>query len=94
MTQSVKFSAASQSKGLSDMIARNKVRGEEQNGFRRGRRGEDNVYVVHEVIERPFLIIKKANNSVVSKMCKALGKAGMSDKITKIIGSKYEDTKE
>lgn len=33
-------------------MGRNKVMGEERNGFRRDRRGEDNMYAIHEVIER------------------------------------------
>ena len=34
------------------VIERNKVMGEEQNGFRVDRRGEDNMFVVREVIEK------------------------------------------
>ena len=37
---------------MKDMVKRNVMIGKEQNGFRRDRRGEDNLYVMIEVIER------------------------------------------
>ena len=37
---------------LSEVVERNRVMGDEQNGFRKDRRGEDNMYVVNEVIGR------------------------------------------
>ncbi|KAF2354415.1 hypothetical protein FHG87_014830 [Trinorchestia longiramus] len=58
------------------------VMGEEHNGFRRDRRGEDNLFVVSEVIERKrkenkkvylaFLDIEKAYDRVDRRRCKAL----------------------
>ena len=38
---------------MKDVVSRNALMGEEQNGFRRDKRGEDNLYVVIEIIERP-----------------------------------------
>ncbi|KAF2349462.1 Reverse transcriptase domain [Trinorchestia longiramus] len=63
------------------------VMGEEQNGFRRDRRGEDNLFVVSEVIERKrkenkkmylaFLNIEKANDRVDRRrLLDVLGKIG------------------
>ncbi|KAF2363654.1 Reverse transcriptase domain [Trinorchestia longiramus] len=74
--------------------------GEEQNGFRRDRRGEDNLFVVSEVIERKrkenkkvhlaFLDIEKAYDRVDRRrLLDVLGKIGFSEKIVK---SLYENT--
>ena len=37
---------------LKEVCERCKVMGEEQNGFRKNRRGEDNMFIVREVIEK------------------------------------------
>ncbi|KAF2350125.1 Reverse transcriptase domain [Trinorchestia longiramus] len=79
------------------------VMGEEQNGFRRDRRGEDNLFVVSEVIERKrkenkkvylaFLDIEKAYDRVDRRrLLDALGKIGFSEKIVNIVKSLYENT--
>ena len=89
---------------LSEIVERNKVMGEEQNGFRKDRRGEDSMFVVNEVIERArkdgrkkylaFLDIEKAYDRVDRKMlCEVLKKIGMSGKIVNIIRSMYENTR-
>lgn len=77
---------------LNEVIERNRVMGEEQNGFRKDRRGEDNMYVVNEMIGRArkdgrkkylaFLDIEKAYDRVDRRMlCKVLEKVGVSEKI-------------
>ncbi|KAF2344329.1 Reverse transcriptase domain [Trinorchestia longiramus] len=79
------------------------VMGEEQNGFRRDRRGEDNLFVVSEVIVRKrkenkkvylaFLDIEKAYDKVDHrKMLDVLGKIGFSEKIVNVVKSLYENT--
>ena len=89
---------------LSEVIERNKVMGEEQNGFRKDRRGEDNMFVVNEVIGRArkdgrkkylaFLDIEKAYDRVDRRMlCKVLDEVGVSGKIVRIIRSMYENTR-
>ena len=62
---------------LCEVVERNRVMGDEQNGFRKDRRGEDNMFVVNEVIERAkkdgrkkyiaFLDIEKAYDRVNRK---------------------------
>ena len=85
-------------------IEGNGVLGEEQNGFRMNRRGEDNMFIVREMIEMcnrecrkgffAFLDIEKAYDRVNRNVLfKVLRKCGMSDKIVKIIESMYENTK-
>ena len=44
---------------LGQIFERCNVMGEEQNGFRRDRRDEDNMFVVNELIERARMNIKK-----------------------------------
>ena len=89
---------------LKEIFERNNVMGEEQNGFRSDRRGEDNLFVVREVIEKlrkrgkkgyiAFLDIEKAYDRVNRyKMCKILERVGVSDKFTSIIKSLYEHTR-
>lgn len=89
---------------LKGIFERNKVMGEEQNGFRMDRRGEDNMFVVREVIENmkksgrkgyfAFLDIEKAYDRVNRyKMCKILETVGVSEKIVNIIKSMYENTR-
>ncbi|KAF2355531.1 Reverse transcriptase domain [Trinorchestia longiramus] len=79
------------------------VMGEEQNGFRRDRRGEDNLFVVSEVIERKrkenkkvylaFLDIKKAYDRVDRRrLLDVMGKIGFSEKIVNIVKSLNENT--
>ena len=89
---------------LSGIVERNNVMGEEQNGFLKDRRGEDNMFVVNEVIERAkkegekkylaFLDIEKAYDKVRRDMlCKVLEIIGMSEKVVRIIRSMYENTR-
>ena len=89
---------------LCEWIERASVLGEEQNGFRKGRRAEDNMFVVNELIERKkrdgeklylgFLDIEKAYDRVNRKLlCTVLEKVGLSRKIVNIIRSMYEDTR-
>ena len=83
---------------LCKWIERNRVLGEEQNGFRIhvGRRAEDNIFVLNEMIERKrsegrklylgFLDIEKAYDRVSREMlCKVLEKVGLSEKIVNIV---------
>ena len=78
--------------------------GEEQNGFRGDRRGEDNIFVINELIERVkkdgrrvylgFIDIEKAYDRVDRKlMCQMLEKIGMTDKYVRIIKSMYVNTR-
>ncbi|KAF2364292.1 Reverse transcriptase domain [Trinorchestia longiramus] len=79
------------------------VMGEKQNGFRRDRRGEDNLFVVSEIIERKrkehkkaylaFLDIENAYDRVDHKrLLDMLGKIGFSDKRVNIVKSLFENT--
>jgi hypothetical protein len=85
-------------------IEKHKVMGEEQNGFRMKRRGEDNMFVVREVIERlkkegkkgyfAFLDIEKAYDRVDREVLyRVLERCGFSEKIVRIVKSMYVDTK-
>ena len=89
---------------VKEVVEREGVLGEEQNGFRMMRRGEDNMFIVRELIEKcnregtkgyfAFLDIEKAYDRVNRRMlCKVLKKCGMSEKMVKIIESMYENTK-
>ena len=85
-------------------VERNRILSDEQNGFRRNRRGEDNIFIVRELIERckqrnergyfAFLDIEKAYDRVNREiLCKVLSKCGMSGKIVRIIRSMYVNTR-
>ena len=89
---------------LKNWIESNSILGEEQNGFRVGRRAEDNIFILSEIIERKkrdgdkvymgFLDIEKAYDTVNRDLlCKVLERIGMSRKIVNIIGSMYTETK-
>ena len=91
-------------KRVCEWIERTRVLGEEQNGFRKDRRAEDNVFVISELIEGKkgsreklylgFLDIEKAYDRVNREMlCGVLGKVGLSEKIVNIVKSMYVDTK-
>ncbi|KAF2355928.1 Reverse transcriptase domain [Trinorchestia longiramus] len=78
------------------------VMGEEQNGFRRDRHGEDNLFVVSEEIERKrkenkkvylvFFDIEKVYDRVDRRrLLGVLGKIGFSEKIVDIVKSLYEN---
>ena len=80
------------------------VLSEEQNGFRVGRCGEDNMFIVRELMERckrerrrgyfAFLDIEKAYDRVNRDiLCKVLSKCGVSEKVVRIIGSMYAETR-
>ena len=83
---------------------RSNVIGEEQNGFRRDRRGEDNIYIMRELIDRHnrekktlyigFLDIEKAYDRVNrDTLTYVLKKIGFPSKIYNIINSMYRNTK-
>ena len=76
------------------------VIGEEQNGFRRDRRGEDNIYVIREIIDKhnrektplylSFLDIEKAYDRVNREtLIYILDKLGFSTNICYLIKSMY-----
>ena len=78
--------------------------GEEQNGFRKDRRGEDNIFIVNELIEeysrreRPlylaFLDIEKAYDKVNRQtLIYILGKLGCPKKYCELIKGMYTGTK-
>ena len=73
---------------------------EAQNGFRRKRRGEDNIYVVSQLIENwirtgskgylAFLDVEKAYDKVNREiLCEALQNVGVGKKIVNLIRSMY-----
>ena len=76
---------------------------EEQNGFRKDRRGTDNLYIIREIIDRAkkdkkkyylaFLDIEKAYDSVNREALTCiLRRRGFKSKIVKIIESLYKNT--
>ncbi|KAF2348719.1 Reverse transcriptase domain [Trinorchestia longiramus] len=78
------------------------VMGEKQNNFRRDRCGEDNLFVLSEIIERKrkekkkmylaFLDIEKAYDRVDRRrLLDVLGKIGFSENIVNIVKSLYEN---
>ena len=77
---------------------------EEQNGFRANRRGEDNMYIVKELMDEcirenkkgyfAFLDIEKAYDRVDRRvLCNVINKCGISEKIVNIIKSMYVNTR-
>ena len=85
---------------LSAMIEQLGVIGEEQNGFRKDRRAEDNIYVINEMIERKkrdgdrvymaFLDIEKAYDRVNrEQLCRVLESVGVSEQMVRIVRSMY-----
>ena len=89
---------------LKEVIEREKVMSEEQNGFRQDRRGEDNIYIVNELIESfkksgkkvffAFIDIEKAYDRVDREiLCDVLVNCGVTEKIVKIVRSLYRNTK-
>ena len=81
-----------------------KVLGEEQNGFRVDRRGEDNIYVLREIVEKyqrekkelflAFLDVEKAYDKMNrEQLMFVLRKLGIPEKIRKIIKGMYTRTK-
>ena len=89
---------------LRDCIEMSGLLSDEQNGFRSNRRGEDNIFMVRELIERckrenksgyfAFLDIEKAYDRVNRELlCKVLSKCGLSEKFVRIIRSMYENTR-
>ena len=85
-------------------IEENEVLGEEQQGFRRERRGEDNLFILNEIIENHkknnknlylcFIDIEKAYDKVNRELLiKVLGKVGLPAKVVNIIKSLYLDTR-
>ena len=89
---------------MSKCVETNGLLSEEQNGFRSDRRGEDNLFIVRELMERckrenkrsyfAFLDIEKAYDRVNREiLCKVLNKCGVSGKVVRIISSMYTDTR-
>ena len=89
---------------LKECIEVNGVLSEEQNGFRVDRRGEDNMFVVRELMEGcksenkrgyfAFLDIEKAYDRVDREMLgRVLSRCGVSEKIVRIISSMYVNTR-
>ena len=85
-------------------IEENDVLGEEQQGFRRERRGEDNLFILNETIENHrkenkdlyicYIDIEKAYDKVDREVLfKVLEKVGLPVKVINIIRSLYRDTK-
>ena len=81
----------------------NRVLSEKQNGFRVGRQGEDNMFILRVLMERckrenrrgyfAFLDIEKVYDRVNREiLSKVLNKCGVSSKVVKIISSMYADT--
>ena len=99
-----KIFASIMSKRLSKEVEDKGVLGEEQNGFRRTRRGEDNIYVIRELIEKhkregkklfiAFLDIEKAYDNVNREILQVvLRKLGVPEKYRKLIKGMYTNTK-
>ena len=89
---------------LRDWTKRKKIMGEEQNGFRRDKRAEDNIYVMNELISKmkkdnrriyiAFLYIEKAYDRVhKGMMCRVLEEVGVSVKVVNVIKSMYVNTR-
>ena len=85
-------------------IEENEVLGEEQQGFHRERRGEDNLFILNEIIENHkknnknlylcFIDIEKACDKVNGELLiKVLGKVGLPAKVVNMIKSLYLDTR-
>ena len=83
-------------------IEERKVLGEEQNGFRRGRGGLENVLVIREIIDRnkkmgkelylTFLDLEKAYDTVDrKKLLELLLKIGVDENVVRVIRGLYED---
>ena len=80
------------------------ILGEEQNGFRKDRRGEDNMFIIREVIDLykrenrelylVFLDIEKAYDKMNRKtLMTVLEKLGIPEKIRNLIKGLYKNTK-
>ena len=89
---------------IKEACERSGLIGEEQNGFRKDRRGEDNVFVLRELIEAysrqkkilylAFLDIEKAYDKVNRRtLVSLLGHVGLHPKLTKLIEGMYANTK-
>ena len=90
---------------LTKVIEAERVIGEEQGGFRKDRRGTDNLYIVKEIIEHArksnkkyyvvFLDIEKAYDTVDRKVLwEIMRRIGIEKKIIRIMESLYENTKD
>ena len=89
---------------LRECVEMNGLLSDEQNGFRKNRRGEDNIFIVRELLDAckrenrkgyfAFLDIEKAYDRVNREiLCKVLSKCGMSQKMVNIIRSMYVNTR-
>ena len=89
---------------ITDWAERQRVWGEEQSGFRKGRNGLENVLILKELIERAkntgrelyltFIDIEKAYDTVDRKMLMhLLNFIGMDTKVIKVIESMYQENK-
>ena len=88
---------------LTRILEEGKVIGEEQSGFRKDRRGTDNLFVMKEIIEHAkknkrqyyvaFLDIEKAYDTVNREvMWEIMKRAGIEEKIIRVLKSLYTDT--
>ena len=89
---------------MEGLIKDNGVLGEEQSGFRRRRRGTDNIFILGKVIDKAkkmkkevyiaFLTIEKAYDRVDSKiMWRVLKRVGFEENLVRVIESRYESTR-
>ena len=85
-------------------IEDNRILSDEQNGFRAGRRGSDNIFIMNEIIEKrkkekkntyiAFLDIEKAYDSLNRELLWALmKKVGLKSKVIKAIKSLYNESR-
>ena len=89
---------------LKTVCEEGRVLGEEQNGFRVDRRGEDNIYVSWEIVEKlqrekkqlflAFLDVEKAYDKMNrDHLMFVLRKLGIPEKLRRIINGMYTRTK-
>ena len=88
---------------MTNIIEEEELIGEEQNGFRKDRRGTEHLYILKELIEKAgkenkqlycmFLDIEKAYDTVNRKiMWKLIERLGFDEHIRKILQSMYRNT--
>ena len=88
---------------IGNIIEENNIIGEEQNGFRKDRRGTENLFILNELIEKAkkenkeyvcaFLDIEKAYDTVSREALWAiLRKIGIQENIIKVIEKLYKNT--
>ena len=88
---------------IRDILETEEIISEEQNGFRKDRRGTENLYIIKEIIDEvkkdnkeiycAFLDIEKAYDTVDrQRLWEILERIGLSEHIRKIIKSMYRNT--